>query len=273
MNTFLRTAIALVCLSFGSVANATLASNIIYNSCDFACTNPTTISQQTQDNSALSFGDTYGSAFAQADYGVLKVDATSTFVSFGIGSFLSESSSSGGAAWNDQISFLGGSGSGTANVVIHIDGSYGVAGDTQPSTSAGMNFTFLFNGQMLSVSMDTVHGTSNVHGAFDGETLTGSFAFDYGQLYGLSGALDAQGAFSGFSHFGNTVTLEFLLPEGASVLSVAGATYQVGGADTPIPEPATFSLLALGLAGLRFARRRLHYSIGLPRVSCRAHGA
>jgi len=265
VNPKIRKSVGTVAFAIASFVNSqamagpiALQSNTAYVSCDAACNNPVNSFQQTSTNSALTFSDDYGSIYARSGYGVLRAGVVSTFVGDGHGSFLSESAGTANGAWYDTVQYIGGTGIGSASFNLRIDGSFGLAGETMSGSASGMSFIFSFNNQALTVSMSTASGTSNVNGAWDGQTLSGTFDFYYGVTYDIYGLLEAYSDFGGFSDFSHTVTLEIVVPEGAALVTGSGASYQPE--ITAIAEPEMVLLFFTGLLAMTFGRRRIEYS-------------
>jgi hypothetical protein len=257
---FSATIPAILVLSYDAFGG-TIVTSAAFNSCDSACQNPVTFAQTKTDGSPVSFSNQHGSVYAEAAYGVWKASAESTFVSDGAAGFTSLSSGSGVASAVDSLTFNGGNGSSRGTLRLHIDGEFGVdlsGGGGSSSTSAGMSFYFLLGAAQIvaAIAMDTTHGISNPFdattgapiGTYDPATgyLTAEFEFEYGLLYNnVGGFLSAIGDHGGFSRFGNTVTLEFLLPEGTTIQSESGASYRIQSA-SEVPEPTMAGLFLLG---------------------------
>ena len=148
--------------------------------------------------------------------------------------------------------------------------------DSSPSFSGGgFSYTasapqdIFFNGSFLSTSQIgedlTITFTSgnvtafggnffatNISDAFQSRSLTLSLSDGTVETF-LASALG-----NSYRGFTSNVAITSLVISGTTGVSLyAGLdNFTVGAAVTPVPEPGTFALMALGLVGLRFVRRR-----------------
>lgn len=186
----------------------------------------------------------------------------------------------GGAGWSDGFTVSGGSGGGTLPINTHIQGTatgdiemfFGVFVSAQPFDVATLfaavqaapgfwavqlpNATrVLFTGianrcGMAGASSECGHVP---YESFDGPfdlTLGASVPFTYGQpFYVLSVLGGGVGVFGGSMDFYNSATFGISAPAGASLSTMSGAVY------APVPEPAAWLLIALGVLTLHLRRR------------------
>lgn len=256
MKSLLRLFLLAIMLLSGPLARASLLSSISYFSCGTPC--PTVVNSTAQDTSALSFSDQYGSIFAQAAYGVLKASVDSSYVSAPGGSFISISTGSSLAQFSDTFTLGGLSGPQEVTVVLHFDGSLGSAGEETTGTSASMTIALTVDGNYIALAADWFGNLPEPLSSASGTGLSGTFTLDYGVPISLEALLQVSGTFGGYAHFGNTATLEFIVPEGTTIQSGSGTEYLA--TTVAIPEPATTALLLLGLAALAAAHQRYRRS-------------
>jgi hypothetical protein len=249
MTSLLRLFLLAILLLSGRFASASLLSSISYFSCGTPC--PTAVTSTAQNSSALSFSDQYGAIFAQAGYGVLKASVDSSYVSAPGGGFISMSTGSSLAQFSDTFTLGGLSGSQEVSVVLHFEGGLGSAGEETFGTSASMTIALTVNGNYIALVADFLGNLPELQASASGTRLSGTFTLDYGVPISLEALLQVSGTFGGFAHFGNTATLQFIVPEGTTIQSGSGAQYLA--TTTAVPEPATSALLLLGLAVLAAA--------------------
>lgn len=253
MKSLLRLFLLAILLTSGAPVRASLVSGINYVSCDAFCAHLTTANPIVADGSALSYSNSYGAGFAQASYGTLKASADSSYASGAFG-FASFSSVSAFSQFGDTISFGGLGGPQQVTVVLHLGGSLGTAGETSLSTTANVALALNLGGNLASVTLDRFGTVSNLHGSYQQSLLSATFELDYGTLFSLTSILQANGSFGGFSHYANTVSLEFIAPEGTTIQSGSGTQYLLK--TVHIPEPASAFLLMIGVAAFAATARR-----------------
>lgn len=256
MHSLLRLSLLAILLLSGPLARASLLSSISYFSCGTTC--PTVVNSTAQDTTTLTFSDQYGSIYAQAGYGVLKASVDSSYTGAPGGGFTSISTGSSLAQFSDTVTLGGLSGPQEVTVVLHFEGALGAAGEETQGTSASMTVSLTVNGHNTALVADFFGDLPAPLASASGPALTATFALDYGVPISLEALLQVSGTFGGFAHFGNTATLEFLVPEGTTILSGAGAEYLA--TTVAIPEPATYALLMLGLAALSSTRNRYRHA-------------
>lgn len=252
MKPLLRLFLLAILLLSGPFARASLLSSTSYFSCGVAC--PTVFNATAQDTTALTFSDQYGSIFAQAGYGVLKASVDSSYASAPGGGFTSMSSGSSLAQFSDTFTLGGLSGPQEVTVALHFDGGLGSAGEETFGTSASMTIALTVDGNYIALVADYFGGLPELQASAGGAGLSGTFMLDYGVPISLEALLQVSGTFGGFAHFGNTATLEFIVPEGTTIQTGSGTQYLATTAE--VPEPGACALLLLGLAALAAAQHR-----------------
>lgn len=155
-----------------------------------------------------------------------------------------------------------------ATVVSHIDGT--VAGRS-PVGGASFSFTVLYEPaswcvyscdtaedfQLLADEERFVTGQSRVD---VNTTFSTDFAFRYNTPFMITATLSTEAADGGLSDFANTGSFGLILPSGAQLESASGLLY---GTPAPIPEPATYATLMVGLALLGLLSRA-STGVGIP---------
>jgi hypothetical protein len=254
MKTLLRLLLLSILLSSGTLARASLLSSITYISCGVSCPPPSIVTTLAQDTSALSYADAYGAVFAQADYGVLKASVDSSYSSAS-GSYSTGVSL---AQFSDSITLGGLSGPQEVTVVLHFEGNIGSLGEETIGTSASMTISLSVGDETIGLVADYFGNLPQLLASPSGPGLGGSFTLDYGVPISLSALLNVSGSLGGFAHFGNTATLEFIVPQGTTIASASGGEYLVS--TVAIPAPATTALLLLGVAALAAVHHRYRRS-------------
>lgn len=250
MKSLLRLFLLAIMLLSGPLARASLLSSINYFSCSAGCA-PSTfvfVNSTAPDGSALAYSNAYGAVSAQAGYGTLKANVDSTYA----GSSLSTGSSL--AQFSDWIMFGGLSGPQMVTVLLHLDGTLGATGAGTDGTAASMAITMHIDGNQLALVADYFGNLAALQSASQAG-LPGTYELDYGTQIPLDALLQVTGSYGGFAHFGNTVTLEFIVPQGTTIQSGSGTNYRL----TTIPEPASAALLLLGLAAFATAKMGRRY--------------
>lgn len=187
------------------------------------------------------------------------------------------------STWTDTFVITGGTGTGTANIVIDIHGHaesrygangtiwYGNASFDQFGTNGagfaqyGLDILYdslppgldpEYNNPIRweqSYSQPSLPDFVTEVGGVPIETLTGSFVFEYGVPFALTSSLTLSGSNQITIDFAHTVdVVGFEFAAGGSVASGSGHVYAV------IPEPSTTSLVLAGLLtlGLRSRQQR-----------------
>jgi len=240
MKSLLRLFLLAILVLSGPFAKASLLSTIFYGSCG-PCLVPTITSSTSVSGGAVAFSDVYGGASSQASYGTLKASVDSSYTSspytYSFGNSLAQFSdwiTLGGLAGPQQVTFI-----------LHTDGTMGGVGEATTDTTASMSITLNVDGKQVALVADYFGGLPLAQpSAAQGGGLTGTFELDYGTQISLDALLQVSGNFGGFAHFGDTVTLEIIAPQGTTLTSGSGTNYRL----TTVPEPATAALLLLGLA-------------------------
>jgi hypothetical protein len=251
MKSLLRLFLLVILLASGSFARAALVATTSYVSCDALCAHLTFVNPITANGSALSYTNSFGGVFAQAGYGTLKAGVDSSYASGPIG-FNNFSTGSAASQFSDWIVFGGLTGPQQVSVALHLDGSLGTTGETNANTAANVAVLLSLGGNTASVAIDRFGTISNLHGSYSQSILSAIFTLDYGTQFSLASLLQASGGYGGFAHYGSTVSLEFIAPEGTTIQSGSGTQYRL----TTVPEPASAGLLLIGLAALAAGRKR-----------------
>ena len=176
--------------------------------------------------------------------------------------FIAINGATGEAAWQDEWTVFGGTGSGTATIGVTIQGDVSARDDG----SGVVSYDIVLGeegmpGSAEVLSFSRVYSESS-SGPIDLEVL-GVFDFVYGEPFKISGLFLADasvplnpfpptGDFSGkaTADFGSSAFVSTLdLPAGSTLVTESGAIY-------PIPEPGTGLLLASALVALSARRAR-----------------
>jgi hypothetical protein len=256
MKSLLRRFLLAFLLLGGPLARASLLSSISYVSCAAPCTNPSFVATTATDTSVLSYADAYGAIFAQADYGLLKASVDSSYASTIAGSSFSTGSSL--AQFSDSITLGGLSGPQEVTVVLHFEGSLGSVGEQALGTSASMTISLSVGDNSIALVADYFGNLPLLQAGAGGPGLSATYMLEYGVPISLAGLLQVTGALGGYAHFGNTATLEFIVPEGTTIATGSGSEYLVS--TLAVPEPASTALFLLGLAALGAAHHRYRRS-------------
>lgn len=223
--------------------------------------------------SGSSSGVSY-SANAASDYGVNRASSINTYTSphtppendiwayTGANSF-----------WADGFLITGGTGQGTAQVQVHLDGTNRAFIHGSGSTSTGDVYYLLRSADwdariheptheisLIEWSDESICGTLCVDftpNTFN-LTLTGTLSFEYDKPFLLESYLSTLADGNASTDFYHTAQISLIqLPLGAS-LTASGGTYNIGtlAGTNGVPEPATIALLGSGLLGLIGVARR-----------------
>lgn len=256
MKSLLRLLLLAFLLSGGPLARAALLSSISYLSCAAPCTAPSFFTETALDTSSITHFDAFGAISAQADYGVLKASVDSSYASISGGSSFSTGSSL--TQFSDTITLGGLSGPQEVTVVLHFEGSLGSTGEETDGTSASMTVSLSVGDNTIALVADYFGNLPQLQAGAGGPGLAGTYILEYGVPISLAGLLQVSGALGGYAHFGNTATLEFIVPEGTTVAAGSGTEYLVN--TNAIPEPASTALLLLGLVALAAVHHRYRRS-------------
>ncbi len=153
-----------------------------------------------------------------------------------------------------HIVINGGTGSGTVTAFLVIDGSLSASGVNNPEAWASVLFGFFGPTMSWTAYSDDRPPTISPNASFENGILSAQFTFLYGVERSMYSEFDLVGGFGGDGSFGHTLTLYLDLPEGASLSSASGATYNLG-IPPAVPEPESALLLLAGLGALVGIRR------------------
>jgi hypothetical protein len=170
------------------------------------------------------------------------------------------------SAWIDDFTVIGGTGTDSMMVAWSLDGTLTDCSNCQIFAAPGVTLSSLY-GQTSVFSLGTSIATVSTPG---GVSLNGTLniPFTYGVTFSgglrLTGSTGDTGAALGVPitsfvpasfNFLQTATITSLvLPEGASLRTGSGTLYPLGA--TPVPEPGSIILTALGLTSLVARRQR-----------------
>jgi hypothetical protein len=253
MKSLLRLFLLAILLSNGPLAKASLLSSYSYYSCAAPCS-PSFYSSATLDGSALNFSDQFGSVYAQAAYGTLKASVDSSYSSAPGG----ESAGSSLAQFSDTITLGGLSGPQEVTVILHFEGSLGSAGEEREGTSASLTVSLSVADNSITLIADYFGNLPPLQASASGPGLAGTYTLEYGVPISFAALLQVSSSYGGFAHYGNTATLEFIVPEGTTIATGSGSEYLVS--TLAVPEPASTALFLLGLAALGAAHHRYRRS-------------
>jgi hypothetical protein len=212
--------------------------------------------------STLSYSDT-----ATADYGVLKAGGTSTISGAnGVPNTTDDAATVGQAFFEDAWTLTGGTGTGTLQLLFHLDGSYNFC-----SAGAQEGFSLIpLNGTGgSSSSVNLVSGCSNTIAETAVLTTTFTFGSPLDFLVTLeAGSVQFNLGQNGTSFFDlqDTATMTSIVVDNSAgapipfdLSTASGAplfSELAPSAPTSVPEPASLALFAPALLGLGFLVRR-----------------
>lgn len=221
------------------------------------------------------------SSEATADYGMLKAFATATAHNAALGGGATDwgaSSAFSAARFYDEWTIdipgrpLESIIYGTIDYTLHMSGS--VAGYHVPNSGVFSSGAELrFNDDWYSRAATSIqYNTDGSEYVYIPSAATYSQSFIYGTPFGFAFSLAAWGGVTAWGEeymtstaaFNNTVSLErirVLLDDTEindyTLTAASGHTYDFQETPSVIPEPATLSLLGLGLAGVMIRRKKL----------------
>lgn len=205
----------------------------------------------------------YGfNANAEAAAGQLKAYAQTEYHPYGQAGY-GYSSASATASFTDFVTFLGGTGSGSASFSTLLNGSLtgGADGNAGYSLSVALydvfpsdwdNTYYLGDSQQLAYDYRNISGRQRVT---VNDLFESDFDFEYGKTYAIAAYLTVNVASGGIADFSHTASFAMAAAPGTTVASSAGINYGIPAA---VPEPESYAMLlaGLGLIGLVARRRR-----------------
>ena len=159
--------------------------------------------------------------------------------------------------WVDAFTVTGGSGPGTLDIGVWVNGTMDGAG--QPGGPGSNAFYQLYvSNAPISCDFDALACTGThliplTEGLNGSRLFTAQLAFNPGETFYLASYLGAEVLGNGFSDFYGSAHFGITAPDGSAITGGSGVAYALA---SSVPEPAAFALAFSGLAALVGLARR-----------------